>query len=175
MLTRIFVAIFALFSVILAAGLPGQGASVDLSISGTETGCKGASFCFKVTAGSLDNLSPGDEATIRFTNDGNAIHNLHVTTSDKADASHKATPLGARIAGTADQVAPGESESFTFTVPSGATGIYIWCSIEGHEQYGMWLQTGSGGSGSQSKGLPMGLPVILLAFGLVALARRRQT
>lgn len=69
-------------------------------------------------------------------------------------------------------VPPGESRTMTFTVPEDAEGVYLWCSVPGHEEAGManelTFQTmASGEQNEAGPAVPM-VPVLLAITALGA-------
>ncbi len=77
-------------------------------VSGTE-------FAFRPDALAA---APGDEITIRLTNDGSILHNLE-------------------ILGTVVEAAPGQTAEITVTLPDTPGDIDFWCNIAGHREAGM--------------------------------------
>lgn len=151
-----------------------SAASVSLTIVAKEN-CADSSFCFEVTQGDAASVSPGDEVTVTFQNDGSSAHNLYVAAQDDADVGGD-TPESAAIQNT-DEVPSGNSTTVTFTAPSDASGVYYWCDVAGHEQLGMYLNQGyAGGNGGDGGDSPMPAWTMLVAFAAVglALARRRR-
>ncbi len=170
-----------LVAALLLTALPSWGSvqaqdagTVELTIVARDSGCpSGIPFCFKVVSGNLADAKAGASVRITFKNEGFAPHDLHVTTSSMADKSHQDTSKSYAIAASRANMAGGDQDTFTFTVPAGAQGIYLWCDVEGHEASGMWLSTGGGAAGKSSPAAPFWLVVGLLAA--VVIVRRRMT
>lgn len=136
----------ALLTAPLAAA---QGGTTELTIVAPQSSdCSdGKTYCFEVTEGSLSDISPGDEVTVTFKNEGQTVHNLYVTQSSNADPNNEDTSGDAAIASTED-LDQGEEATITFTAPE--DGTYFWCDVTGHEQMGMWLETSSAGTSDDS-------------------------
>lgn len=172
-----FVSIAGLFLVAASTTAMAQTAqptSVELTFIGKDSGCPGGkSMCFELAQGSLADLAPGAVVHLRFENEGNLMHMLMVTTPDKADSNHRATPEYAALPGGGiEDVPAGGSGNTTFTVPSDATGLYFWCGVPGHEVSGMWLSTTFGGSSSGKAPMPIWTSLAGLALTASFLRRR---
>jgi uncharacterized cupredoxin-like copper-binding protein len=148
-----------------------QAASVTLSIEARETGCpSGHTYCFVVTQGNLADLKAGVQATVTFANKGNIPHELKVLNVADADATHKGSKEDKAIASSKEDLPAGATDTFSFTVPAGAAGVYMFCGVSGHEQLGMWLDSTSAAKGTP--GPELGLLVAALAA--VGLSARRR-
>lgn len=94
-------------------------------------------------------IQPGQELEIVLDNHGDEIHDLHVTTGEKADGSHEDTsPLVSLT--DIGPVQPGSTGQTTVPVPEVET-LYFWCGIGHDEAHGMWMEvpvTGREGAAS---------------------------
>lgn len=159
-----------------------HGGDHQLTISAKEDGCPaGQTFCFEITAGSVTDLSAGDQVSITLRNDGQGLHNLYVTTMDERDASHRDTAATGTLA-KSDDLDGGERSEISFTVPASGSGLYFWCDVSGHEQLGMWMEvptssgSGRGGAGDEQNGSPGPAGILLIGLlALGALTMRRRT
>lgn len=156
--------------------------TVNLTVEALESGCpSGKTYCFKETSGNLANVRPGSVVKVTFTNKGATPHEVTVVDYADRNPDHKSTPRNGSLGASERNMAGGATDDFEFTVPADATGIYLWCSVPGHEQLGMWLEqsfasSGTGGE-TKSKGSPgIGAIGLLVALGvaLVALGARRK-
>jgi len=154
--------------------------TVNLTVEALESGCpSGKTYCFKETSGNLDDVQPGSVVKVTFTNKGTTPHEVTVVDYADRNPEHRNTPRNDSLGASERNMAGDATDEFEFTVPSDATGLYLWCSVPGHEQLGMWLeQSFSGGNGeTTSKGSPgVGAIGLLVALGvaLVALGARRK-
>lgn len=181
--TLAIIAALALLAGPLAGTATGHAGTDTFTIEPRESGCSGSQYCYVATEGDPANVSAGDQVRIIFKNpsSNSAAHNFHVTLPDQADSSHQDTPTSASFASTSD-VQPGEQEELQFQVPSGASGIYWWCDVSGHEDLGMWTEltfSGSGGDGGSDGGSENGSPfpavgAILAVAGLALVLKRRD-
>lgn len=142
--------------VVIAASLLLTGAPAALAQSGggdatvhhlvvsgrmTDVGCpSGRNPCLVVLDGSLADLKPGDTVNITFVNQDEDEHDLAVTTTALMDPTHHDTAWSSAIGHTAQDVEGNTAQSFEFTIPANAAGLYLWCDIPGHEDMGMWIQ-----------------------------------
>lgn len=88
----------------------------------------------------ITSVRPEDVLRIVFLNRGSSNHTLNATTGQMDDPHRVDTPGSVALAGT-NRVAPGGSANFTFTAPKGASSLYFWCDLPGHEEAGMWIWT----------------------------------
>lgn len=95
--------------------------------------------CFRVTNGSLDGFRQGQRVHVTMVNVGSAPHNVFAARSADADDNNVDTPADAAINGSAT-VDGGEETSLVFRVPDDAEGLYLWCEVDNHETFGMWLE-----------------------------------
>lgn len=150
-------------------------AQASLTIEVKEKGCGGDHvWCFQVTEGDLDDISPGEEVTILFKNTGDSPHQLDIVTLADMDPDRERTSRSDAIANTTASMAVGAQETITFTVPADAEGLYLFCGVAGHEGLGMWLETDWGADEENASPAPTFLAGVLLALGLTWNQRRRQ-
>lgn len=57
-------------------------------------------------------------------------------------------------------VPPGGQRTITFTVPQDAQGIYLWCSLPGHEEAGMWEEQAFGVQSAEEHPAPDTEPLL---------------
>lgn len=162
------------------AALPVASAdAVRLTIVGRDTGCPaGRVACFAVTQGDLSQAAPGAVLNITFQNLGTQPHEVKALRLQDADAAHKASNEQLAFATSDEDVAPGNASTFQAAVPADATGLYLFCGVEGHEQLGMWLAqafpasngTAPGTTGAKPTPLPPALPLAALPLAAVLLA-----
>lgn len=128
----------------VAAGLlvpvtAGAGEETTAAITVMATSdCPGTFECLEV--GRVDGR-PGPNGTIevRFENEGQDQHDLHVTTRSKADTGDHSTPKTVAMGSTGTVDGPEGRASFTVRVGA-ADGVYFWCDRSGHEEAGMWIE-----------------------------------
>ncbi|HEY5890999.1 MAG TPA: cupredoxin domain-containing protein [Acidimicrobiia bacterium] len=112
----------------------GDDASTDISAVLKE---------FEISPGSYT-IPAGEEITIEIENAGSVDHEWvllqpGVTISSEADLPETEEELLADFVYWEEEVAPGDTQSFTFTAP--AAGDYqVVCAIEGHFDAGMEAQ-----------------------------------
>lgn len=96
-------------------------------------------YCLTVTEGQLDGVQQGELVQLSLINEGQAPHNVYVTTADNADTGTRDTPADAAFANTST-IGEGEETNASFTVPSDAEALYLWCEVGNHEALGMWIE-----------------------------------
>lgn len=137
---------------LLAAGFlaaPGSAAPADVHVTLTATegpDCDpttAEAACFIVSNGSLSDLPAGGTVHLMLENTGQLDHNAFVTDAANADENNLDTAGDDAVAST-DTVSAGGNTSVTFTVPSDADELYIWCDIQGHEPLGMFMTASVG-------------------------------
>ncbi len=111
-------------------------------------------YCLTVTEGQLDGVQQGELVQLSLINEGEAPHNAYVTTPDNADTDTRDTAAGDAFANTST-IDAGEETNASFTVPSDAESLYLWCEVDNHELMGMWLEVsvdpaGDAGNGTDS-------------------------
>ncbi|MHB8632833.1 MAG: cupredoxin domain-containing protein [Thermoplasmatota archaeon] len=157
----------------LALVSPSQAAStLHLAIEARDVGCEGgAAYCFVVTEGRLSDLSAGAHGSITFTNRGQVNHEIHLMAATDADPTHTGTDESLAFATSPDDMPPGASVTFNFTVPRNAAAVYIFCAAPGHEAAGMWMQI----EGAQVRTSPAGAgwATALALAGLAGVKRTR--
>lgn len=154
---------------------------VQVTVEAGEGGAceEGKSFCLLVTSGSVADVAAGATVEITFRNpsDNGQSHNVHVTDLNAANKG-QSTSAGAAFPGAdANTQTPGGTDTFTFDVPSDVDGTYLWCTIGGHENGGMWLLGGAAAEeGSADANGSPGFTVLgaLAAVGLAHVAARRH-
>ncbi len=102
--------------------------------------CPDRKMCFEAVDGQAPPMRPGVTAILFLHNplDNSEQHDAHITSATQAADDHDGTPTDGAIVSTAD-LEPGDSDQVRFTVPD-VDGLYIWCSVPGHELAGMWLE-----------------------------------
>jgi plastocyanin len=114
----------------------GGGTQMDIYASDTP------SYGFGNSAGSITSPGPtmtftsGQTYTVTLHNVGTVPHNWAIVT-DKTDGSTNLAFSGAQIGSASNPVAPGSSQSKTFTVGSAGSYYYI-CQVDSHVTLGMW-------------------------------------
>lgn len=174
--------LLALLTGPLAAPAGGHAGGDEVTILASED-CPDRTYCYEVTNGDLSDVSGGDTLEITFGNpaENDLNHNLHVALLSDADVGGD-TDASQAYANTTD-IEPGETTNLTAQVPSGADGVYLWCTVGVHESQGMYREvtTGSdatGGDGdstdgqNSSPGLGTAAGVLALAGVALALTRR---
>lgn len=194
----LLIALALLGSGFLAGHASGAPADVHVTLEAAEgpdcdpTGQQVA--CFLVTNGSLEDLPAGGTVHLMLENAGQLDHNVFVTDAANADENNADTAGGDAIAST-DTVSAGGNASVSFTVPSDAEALYLWCDVQGHEPLGMYLNatvsdapaSGNGtsddgtgdeaGTDAEEEANPLPAPGAVLlasAVALAALAHRRR-
>lgn len=99
---------------------------------------EGKALCLLVEEGSPADIPQGTLVALTLRAEGQAPHNVHVTTPSEADANHTDTPASAAFAQT-ETIEPGSETNLTFQVPWDAEGLYLWCDVGNHEPLGMWI------------------------------------
>lgn len=102
--------------------------------------CPDRKMCFEAVEGQAPAMRPGVTAILFLHNPlGNSEqHDAHITSAARAAEDHDGTSTDEALASTAT-LDPGGSDEVRFTVPD-VDGLYIWCSVPGHEPGGMWLE-----------------------------------
>lgn len=138
---RLHVALTALAALVLLA--PTGAAFTQVTLAAQEgPDCPTADqklYCLTVTEGQLDGVQQGELIQISLINEGEAPHNAYVTTADNADTDTRDTAADDAFANTST-IGGGEETNASFTVPSDAESLYIWCEIDNHEIMGMWIE-----------------------------------
>lgn len=117
-------------------GTSPSGTTYDIYASDTP------SYGFGNTAGSITSPGPtmtftaGQTVTVTLHNVGTVPHNWAIVAA-KTDGNTNLAFSGAQIASASNAVAPGGSQSATFTVGSAGSYYYI-CQVDGHVTLGMW-------------------------------------
>lgn len=158
-----------------------DGPEIDVLAPPSDQCPSGKDLCLELPRGP-PSISPGDQVDLAFTNEDGTTHSIMVTTDAASDGSHEDTPRSEALAATGN-VGPGESSvENLFTVPEGASNLYVWCDIGSHESAGMWLRVpvqnaggGDGGDGDTENGSPVGLVPVLAGLVLAGwIANRRR-
>lgn len=149
--------LLALVAAVALATLAGPAATpaaahagaYQLTLEASED-CPDRTYCFEVTEGSLDEITPGEEIQVTLVNpESNDLeHNVKVTPLQNADPDRETDDAKA---GT-DDLQPGEEASFEYFVPQGVDGLYLWCDFGVHEGQGMYLEASFGGDGASTSG-----------------------
>lgn len=182
---RLLFALFLLAAFALAGGSALAHASHTVQVTATAQSsdqCGDETWCWDVQkSGEID---PG--ATVEVTvevpdEDGQTTHNLYV--ADRGYNEGGNTDPDTAIAGTDEDLGPGDTATFTFTAPSDASELYFWCDEGAHEQLGMWWTEdlaaggtddgstdGTDGSDDQQSSPAIGLLAALVGLALVAAA-----
>ncbi len=116
-------------------GISGNLSGTNINIYAGEYGFGGSASGIG-SPGPTITLHSGDSVTVTLHNVGKVSHNWAIT-SDKTDGSTNVPFSGAQIASPSNPVAPGGSQSTTFTVGSPGNYYYI-CQVDGHVTLGMW-------------------------------------
>lgn len=149
----------ALLLALLAAAVPAVQAQDPVQVAleaGEGSECEeGKSFCLLVTSGSVSDVAAGAtvELTFRNPSDNGQSHNVHVTDLNAANQGQSTSAGAAFSDADTDTQTPGGSDTITFDVPSDVDGTYLWCTVGGHENGGMWLL---GGAAADDQGSPDG-------------------
>lgn len=96
-------------------------------------------YCLTVTEGQLDGVQQDELVQLSLINEGQAPHNAYVTTAGNADTDTRDTAAGDAFANTST-IGGGEETNASFTVPSDAESLYLWCEVDNHEIMGMWIE-----------------------------------
>lgn len=114
-------------------------------------------YCFDLSQASFE-AGTTVNATFENPSDNGQTHDALVELDGTWDGSHDDTANDDADAG-AEDIAPGNSSSFAFTVPSDRSDFYLWCDVTGHETLGMWeniaitgLDDGNGDDGGTDGG-----------------------
>lgn len=173
----VLIVAFVLSLAALPTALAHDGPTIGVVAPPSDQCPSGKDLCLEFNA-DPPAISPGDQVDLAFFNDDERSHTIMITAASDADSSHQDTPKSVALAST-PSVAAGESSSENlFTVPEGASTLYVWCDVSGHEASGMWIEVPvQGGSDADgSNGSPLGLWVALagLAGAALVLGRRRD-
>jgi uncharacterized cupredoxin-like copper-binding protein len=145
----IYVIIAVVVIVIIVAGVlvyvfmnPGGGGGGGGTLTGTNINIYAGEYGFGASASSISSPGPriilthGQTVTITLHNTGTVAHNFAITI-DKVDGSTNQAFGGAQIGSASSPIAPGGSQSVTFTVGNAGSYYYI-CQVDGHVSLGMW-------------------------------------
>ncbi len=160
---------------LLAGVLPSPASAqdtVDLTLEASED-CPDTTFCFEVTEGDLDDLEAGNTVSLTLVNPEDNVldHNVHLTNRSEADVGGQ-TPEDAAFAHTED-ASPGEEVTTQVEVPEDVDAIYLWCSVNNHEEQGMYEEVEMGGLGDGGTNESPG-PGMLVAMLLASLLAGRE-
>lgn len=122
---------------------------MTVRIVAKEQGSGESSLALEPAEGTEPDIQPGQDLEIVLDNHGDEIHDLHVTTGEKADGSHEETsPLVSLT--DIGPVQPGSTGQTTVPVPEVET-LYFWCGLGHDEAHGMWMEVPvAGGEGAPS-------------------------
>lgn len=155
-------------------------------------------YCFDVSQSSFE-AGTTVNATFENPSDNGQTHDALVELDGTWDESHDDTNGPGSSDGSGDDsdagaedIAPGNSSSFEFTVPSDRSDFYLWCDVTGHETLGMWenieitgLDDGNGdgdgtngdgtnGNGPSTPGFSAFAGIAAVGAALVLLKHRRD-
>ncbi len=178
----------ALVTIMAPAAVADEGHTITLTAEAKESGCR-ETYCWEFD-GDTDAIDAGAtvEITVRNPSSNSANHNFFIKEGSGAQGG---TDPGSDTLASTDDLAPGEEETISFTVPDDVGELYFWCDVAGHESLGMfgsWSISSDGddgadggdgadgdGEGEANSQPGFGLLAALTALGLTAfvLARRR--
>ncbi len=164
----ILIGLFVLSLAALPTVLAHDGPTIGV-VAPPEDQCpSGKDLCLEFNA-DPPAISPGDQVDLAFFNDDDTSHTIMVTTSDNADSSHQDSPKSQALASSGSVAGGEQSQENLFTVPDGASTLYVWCDVGGHEAAGMWIEVPVEGGGGGTNGSPLGLWTALAGLAGAAL------
>jgi len=130
-----------LFVVVLAASLAPTAAgsyevpAVHVEVHENATACPGGTApCLDYDDETWNRVAATYPVEFRFENDGSTPHGLAIATADNATPDTGTGP-NASIA-TLDPIPAGQTDEVYVTVPAGTEALYLFCSVDDHEQAG---------------------------------------
>ncbi len=117
-------------------GGTGGGTHIDIYASDSPYGFGNSAGSITSNPGPTLTFTSGQTYTVTLHNVGTVSHNWAIT-KDKADGSTDLAFSGAQIASPTNPVAPGSTQSVTFTAGTAGSYYYI-CQVDAHVSLGMW-------------------------------------
>lgn len=129
-----------LLGLVVLAGLASPALAhglVNLNVVVPPDCPEGATRCL-TTIDAQPAIHAGDELSFFAYNDDRDNHTLHVADNATVEAGSNTSPSRA-LASSGPIPANGSRDGGTFTVPTDAAALYVWCSKPGHEAEGEHL------------------------------------